>query len=294
MDGDHIGRVRSFNRTVTGTVGALDESYLARGRPLSEARLVFEIGASGAEIRALRARLGLDSGYMSRLLRSLAAQGLVDLTAAASDRRLRRATLTRKGRAELAAYDRLSDRLAASLLEPLDVLQRERLVAAMGEVERLMLAASVEVAIEPPASADARQCLDQYFSELAERFENGFDRAKHGSATDEVELAPPTGVFVVARLKGEPVGCGALKRVDHATGEIKRVWTAPSARRLGVARRMLRELEEQARAFGLTTLRLDTNKALKEAHALYRNEGFCEVARFNDNPYAHHWFEKTV
>src|SRR5208337_359350 len=133
MDRGQIAWVRSFNRTVTETVGALNESYLKRGRPLGEARVIFEIAASGAEIRSLRQRLGLDSGYISRLLQSLAAQGLVELGAGAGDARLRRATLTRKGRAELAAYDRLSDSLAASLLEPLDAAQRESLLAAMGE-----------------------------------------------------------------------------------------------------------------------------------------------------------------
>lgn len=293
MDGDQIRRIRSFNRTVTETVGALDDSYLRRGRPLSQARLIFEIGAGGSEIRSLRARLGLDSGFLSRLLRSLAAQGLIELSVGAADRRMRRVTLTRKGRNELAAYDRLSDRLAVSLIEPLDLVQRERLVAAMGEVERLLRAAAVDVAFEPPSAPDARLCLERYFRELADRFEAGYDPGEDKSAADE-DLTPPAGSFVVARLKGEPVGCGALKRIDQTTGEIKRVWTAPAARGLGVARRILQKLEGKARAMELTTLRLDTNKALKEAHAFYRKQGFRDVERFNDNPYAHHWFEKTL
>ena len=293
MDGDQIRRIRSFNRTVTETVGALDDSYLRRGRPLSQARLIFEIGAGGSEIRSLRAKLGLDSGFLSRLLRSLAAQGLIELSVGAADRRMRRVTLTRKGRNELAAYDRLSDRLAASLIEPLDLVQRERLVAAMGEVERLLRAAAVEIAFEPPSASDARLCLERYFRELADRFEAGYDPAEDKSATDE-DLTPPAGSFVVARLKGEPVGCGALKRIDQTTGEIKRVWTAPAARGLGVARRILQKLEGKARAMELTTLRLDTNKALKEAHAFYRKQGFRDVERFNDNPYAHRWFEKPL
>ncbi len=293
MDGDQIRRIRSFNRTVTETVGALDDSYLRRGRPLSQARLIFEIGAGGSEIRSLRARLGLDSGFLSRLLRSLLAQGLIELSVGAADRRMRRVILTRKGRNELAAYDRLSERLAASLIEPLDLVQRERLVAAMGEVERLLRAAAVDVAFEPPSAPDARLCLERYFRELADRFEAGYDPGEDKSATDE-DLTPPVGSFVVARLKGEPVGCGALKRIDQTTGEIKRVWTAPAARGLGVARRILQKLEGKARAMELTTLRLDTNKALKEAHAFYRKQGFRDAERFNDNPYAHHWLEKTL
>ncbi len=293
MDGAQVQRVRSFNRLVTQRVGALDESYLKRGRPLGEARLLFEVGPEGADLRALRDRLALDSGYLSRLLNSLTAQGLVEVGKDARDGRLRRATLTRRGRAERAAYGRLSDALGASMLAPLDSSQRERLVEAMGEVERLLRAGRVELSFESPASADARACLDAYFREIAERFEAGFDPARDRTPSDD-ELTPPKGWFVVARLEGEPAGCGALKRVDNATGEIKRVWTTPSARGLGVARRVLRKLESAARDDGLITLRLDTNKALTEAHALYRKEGYREIERFSDNPYAHHWFEKRL
>ena len=163
----------------------------------------------------------------------------------------------------------------------------------MGEVERLIRAASVKVAAESPDTADARLCLGTYFRELAARFESGFD-ARTDDHADVEDMTPPSGLFVIARLDGDAVGCGGLKRVDKATGEIKRVWTAPSARGMGVARRMLRTLEAAAREKGLKTLRLDTNRALTEAHALYRSEGYREVARFNDNPYAHHWFEKRL
>jgi DNA-binding MarR family transcriptional regulator/N-acetylglutamate synthase-like GNAT family acetyltransferase len=285
--------VRRFNRLVTQRVGALEVDYLRRGRPLAEARLLFEIGADGADVRALRSKLGLDSGYLSRLLQSLSAQELIAIAKGEEDGRRRRVSLTRKGSAERAAYDRLSDNLAESMLDPLDGSQQTRLLAAMGEVERLIRAASVKVAAEAPDTADARLCLSTYFRELAARFETGFDAGADDSARVE-DMAPPSGLFVIARLDGDAVGCGGFKRVDKATGEIKRVWTAPSARGLGVARRMLRALEAAAREAGVKTLRLDTNRALTEAHALYRSEGYLEIARFNDNSYAHHWFEKRL
>jgi GNAT superfamily N-acetyltransferase len=215
------------------------------------------------------------------------------MTKGDDDGRRRNVSLTRKGSAERAAYDRLSDNLAQSLLDPLDASQQTRLVAAMGEVERLIRAASVKVAAEAADGADARLCLDAYFRELAARFESGFDAGADGSAHVE-DMTPPSGLFVIARLDGDAVGCGGFKRVDKATGEIKRVWTAPSARGMGIARRMLRSLEAAGREKGLKTLRLDTNRALTEAHALYRSEGYREVARFNDNPYADHWFEKRL
>ena len=293
MQSEQVRRIRSFNRLVTRSAGALEQSYLRRGRPLGEARLIFEVGAAGSDTLALRERLRLDSGYLSRLLRSLQSQGLVDVRRQVADGRRRSVTLTRKGSAELAAYDRLSDRLAELILEALDEERRERLVTAMGEVERLLTAAAIEISFEAPSSGDARACLNQYFRELTARFETGFDPDADGSAPDD-ELLPPQGAFVVARLDGIPIGCGGLKRVDQTTGEIKRVWTCASMRGLGVARRVLRTLEMTARDRGIVTLRLDTNKALTEAHALYRKEGYREVARFNDNPYAHYWFEKRL
>ena len=293
MDESQLQSVRRFNRLVTQRVGALDVDYLRRGRPLAEARLIFEISPEGADVRALRSRLGLDSGYLSRLLQSLKTQGLIAMEKGEEDGRRRRVSLTRKGTAERAAYDRLSDNLAASMLEPLNLSEQNRLLTAMGEVERLIRAASVNVAAEEPDSPDARLCLDAYFRELAARFEGGFDVDAESSAP-VADMAPPSGLFVIARLDGEAVGCGGLKRVDEATGEIKRVWTAPSARGLGVARRMLRTLEAAAREKGMKTLRLDTNRSLTEAHALYRSEGYEEIARFNDNPYADHWFEKHL
>ena len=293
MDETQVAGVRRFNRSITRAIGALETSYLQRGRPLGEARVLFEIGAGETEAGVLRARLGLDSGYFSRLLRSLERQALIVVDPDASDARRRRLTLTRKGRAEVAAYDTLSDRLAAAMLGSLDPDQRARLVAAMGEVERLLDAAAVVVAVEPPESAAAHACLDAYFHELAARFESGYDPARDRSAPVE-DLKPPSGLLVLARLRGEPVGCGALKRIDAATGEIKRVWTAPAARGLGVARLMLRRLEAEAATMGFRVLRLDTNKALTEAHAFYLKEGYRDVARFNDNPYAHRWFEKRL
>ncbi|MFL6622576.1 MAG: GNAT family N-acetyltransferase [Sulfurifustis sp.] len=163
----------------------------------------------------------------------------------------------------------------------------------MLEVERRSGTAAVEVRLEAPQTADARWCLDQYFRELAERFENGFDPAKSNPASDD-DMTPPAGYLVLARIDGDPVGCGVLKRKDQTTAEIKRMWTAPSIRGCGIARQVLQALESIARQVGVTMLQLETNRTLKEAQALYRKSGYREVDRFNDEPYAHHWFEKKL
>jgi GNAT superfamily N-acetyltransferase len=152
---------------------------------------------------------------------------------------------------------------------------------------------AIEVNVESPDSEDGRWCVEQYFLELAERFDRGFDPIKSNPASDE-DLISPRGFFVVARLDGQPVGCGALKRKDATTGEIKRMWTSASARRRGVARKILHKLEAIAREAGFTILQLETNRTLAEAQAFYRKEGYLEVDAFNDEPYAHHWFEKYL
>jgi GNAT superfamily N-acetyltransferase len=180
-----------------------------------------------------------------------------------------------------------------SILEPLSAGQRARLIAAMAEVEHLLRASSVHFAIDEPSSADARWCLEQYFSELNARFETGFDPSLSISA-DAQELAQPAGALLVARLHGRPIGCGALKFHAGAPAELKRMWVAPEARGSGIGRQLLQELERLAREAGVEVLRLETNRALSEAIALYRSSGFREVAAFNDEPYAHHWFEKRL
>lgn len=291
MEKTHIQQVRRFNRTVTQRIGVLSDDYLGRGRPLAESRLLFEIGREGADVRDLRERLALDSGYLSRLLRSLEAQGLTTSRRGAEDARVRRVVLTRKGLKEWDALDRHSEDFAVSLLERLGASQRERMIAAMAEVERLMRASAVTVEPADPGSAEARACIEAYFSELEQRFEAGFDPALTTSADPE-ELVPPAGLFVIAWLDGRAVGCGALKVQGRKLGEIKRMWVAPSARGLGIAQRILEALERHAVGMGLTTVRLDTNRALKEAQAMYLRNGYREIPAYNDNPYAHHWFEK--
>src|SRR5262245_3516917 len=154
-------------------------------------------------------------------------------------------------------------------------------------------ASMVQFALEDPTTADATWCLGQYFAELDARFEAGFDPAESISA-DAHELTPPSGTLMIARLRGEPVGCGALKFHRDAPAELKRMWIAPAARGLGVGRRLLQELEQHARASGATIVRLETNRTLREAIALYRRSGYVEVAPFNSEPYAHHWFEKRL
>src|SRR3954466_7941042 len=175
MDPAAIDQVRSFNRSVTQRVGALNDHYLARDRPLGASRLLWEIGTRGGEVRELRARLGLHSGHLSRLLRTLESARPIEVVPDAADRRVRVARLTRRGRRELELLDRRSDELAESLLSPLEPRRRAQLVDAMATVERLLSAASVELRPTDPDHPDARRCVAAYVAELNRRSERGFD-----------------------------------------------------------------------------------------------------------------------
>jgi DNA-binding MarR family transcriptional regulator/GNAT superfamily N-acetyltransferase len=288
-----VEQVRSFNRTMTERVGVLNDHFLGRNHPLGEARLLWEIGEQGTSVRSLRRRLELDSAYVSRLLRSLEKQGLIVVGKSSNDGRVRHVQLTEAGLRERTELDQRADAFARSLLEPLSESQRMKLVAAMAQVERLLIASLVEIAIADPTSSDASWCFEQYFAELGERFEAGFDPALSISAHAH-ELALPSGLLLIARLREEPVGCGALKLHENAPGEIKRMWVASRARGLGLGRRLLEALERSAREAGVAVLHLETNHTLIEAIQLYRDCGYQEVEAFNDEPYAHHWFEKCL
>jgi ribosomal protein S18 acetylase RimI-like enzyme len=211
------------------------------------------------------------------LIGGLQHDGLVE-TAPGEDRRVRAVTLTDAGRRERALLDERSDALAGDLLAPLSASQRTALLEAMATVERLLTAGLVEIAVEDAESADARYCLAEYYKELDARFEGGFDLGQ--------SLPIDDATFLVARLRGEPVGCGAIK-LDQSY--IKRMWISPEARGLGLGRRMLHELEQLSQT---SIVRLETNKNLQEAISLYRASGYEEVPPFNAEPYAHHWFEK--
>ena len=291
--GADVAHVRSFNRVVTQRIGALDDRYLGTDRPLGQDRLMWEIGLAGCEVRSLRARLGLDAGHASRLLRALEAAELITVTPSPADRRVRIARLTSAGQAELALLDRRSDELAASMLAPLAPPQREELIAAMRTVKRLLTTAEVEIRTVDPAGEDAQHCIAAYVAELNRRSDRGYDPA-NGVSAEPHEMTPPAGLFLVAYRRGDAVACGGVKHHPGAPSEIKRMWVAENARGLGIARRLLVELEQDAIRSGATEATIETSATLYEAITLYRSVGYVEVAPFNAEPFADHWFAKRL
>ena len=289
-----VAQIRRFNRTVTQRVGALNDRFLSRDRPLAISRLLWEIGMEGGEVVMLRSRLGVDSGQMSRMLRALEADGLVTVAPSDVDGRIRVARLTEKGLAERAILDERSGELAASILDPLDETQRAELVGAMRSVERLITTSLVQLRQLDPESPDAQRCLRAYVAELNRRApQRGFDPRK-GATAQPHEVRPPSGAFVVAYLRGEAIGCGAVKHHPGNVSDIKRMWIAESARGLGLGRQLLEHLEVLAREHGSREAHIETSDVLPEAIALYRSAGYIEVPPFNDEPFADRWFTKPL
>lgn len=288
---DPVSRVRRFNRAVTSAAGALDSSFLGRGRPLGAARVLNAIGQGRSDVGEIRDYLGLDSGLMSRLLRSLEDEGLIETHAHENDARRRLASLTRAGKREFAAYEALSNTQAEGFLARNS--QREALLAAMDLIASALTRDRIVFTEMDPRSEEARYCLGEYYAELGRRFKQGFD-VSLSRDPDAKDMRRPRGSFIVAMSDTLPIGCIGLKGTDHGYAEIKRLWVAPSARGLGLGRRLMDAAEDDARTLGIALLRLDTNSALPEAGQLYRTAGWREIPRFNDDPYPDLFFEKRL
>lgn len=284
LDRAETATLRGFNRTWTQRVGALEESFLGTGRALNVSRLLFEIGPDGAGVRELRDRLDLDSGYLTRLLRRLTDDGLVDLRPDPVDRRRRLATLTDAGRASWRELDERSEELAHRLVAPLTPRQRTRLTEALATADLLVRAATTTLREVSPDDPVAREAAARYFAELDRRFPGGFDP---GAPDHE-------GRFLVATSAGRPVAYGGVRGLPDGSGEIKRMWVDDAWRGAGLGSRMLRELEALAVRLGHQRVVLDTNRTLVEAIEMYQRAGYRPVERYNDNPYAQAWFAKTL
>lgn len=293
MSESSYATLRRFNRSWTQRIGALDESFLGSGRPLGPSRLLFEVGPSGADLLTLRRRLGLDSGYLSRLVSGLVTDGLVAVEPDPDDRRRRLVTLTDRGHLEWQRLEDRSERRAADLVAGLTPSQRARLDEALATAELLVRAGSVAFEAVSADSAEARAAVGRYFAELDDRFDGGFEPGDAWEQDAEA-MAPPYGVFLLARSDDEVVACGGVQQIGTALGEIKRMWVHPGWRGAGLGARTLARLEDAARDLGHDRVRLDTNSALTEAIALYERSGYAEIARYNDNPYARHWYEKSL
>jgi putative acetyltransferase len=148
----------------------------------------------------------------------------------------------------------------------------------------------VSLTIEPTSYDDPAALLlvEELYHDLNERYDEEDDGgAEWRAEVTDAKVQPPDGIFLVARWEGEPVACGALKRIDATTGEIKRMYTTPAGRKKGIARALLARLEDEARALGYAALQLETGKPQPEALALYETTGWSRITpygRYRDDP----------
>jgi len=291
MSDRHLQTFRQFQRVVTREVGALHDDFLGRGRPFGASRLLWEMGDGPVEVATLRGRLDLDAAYVSRLLRSLEAEGLVVTGPSPSDARAKVVARTPAGAHEAALLDKLSDDAASALLGELDPAQRAEVDMAARTLTRALTRRHLEIEIVDPGSRDAQWCVAQFFAEIDTLFDSGYDPAKAVVVGSE-DLTPPRGALLVARLHGQPVGCGGVKLPDGEPAFLKRMWVAPSARGLGVAALLLDRLEGLALAAGSPAVTLDTNSLLTAAGRLYESRGYRQVPDFNGEPHADRWYRK--
>jgi GNAT superfamily N-acetyltransferase len=152
----------------------------------------------------------------------------------------------------------------------------------------------MEIDVRPEAldGVDGARLLGAFAEEIASLYPGWHPGI--GPSADPDEFAHARGRFLVAYQGDRALGCGGVKRLDEATGEVKRLYVVPDARGEGVARQLLRALEDAAEELGLHTVRLDTGARQPEALALFRSAGYREIPDYNGNPYASHWLEKSL
>jgi DNA-binding MarR family transcriptional regulator/predicted GNAT family acetyltransferase len=289
---DSIARLRRFNRAVTREVGALDTSFLGRGRPLGMARVLQLVRPEGTDVALIRDRLDLDSGLTSRFLRSLEREGLIATETDPADRRRRIARLTPQGQEEMAAYDSIGHDRAAKLIARAGP-RADEVVAAMDLIATLLNRDQLQIREADPDSPEALACLRAYFDEILARV--AIAKPEYFPLPDPGadSYRPPQGRFLVAWSDDLPVGCVSLRPLDDRTAEVKRLWVHDSARGQGLARRLMTRIEDEARGMGYRHLRLDTNSALTEAIALYRASGWTDIPPYTTPP-ADVWLEKPL
>ena len=293
---DPVAAVRRFNRFYTRQIGLLDEGLLRSPFSLTEVRILYEIShRAGISATEVREALGLDAGYLSRILRGLRRQGLVSARAPTTDRRRRSLTLTARGRRTFEGLDARSSREVAAMLARLSPPQRRELIQAMRGIEDLLAAPAA------PAAPDRVVLRDPLPGEL------GWVVKRHGelyaaeygwSADFEGLVAGVVARFVeeldplkercwIADLGGEPAGSIFLVKDTPRVAKLRLLLVEPWARGHGVGTRLVDACLGFAREAGYTRVRLWTNAELHAARRIYERAGFRLVEESRGHSFGH-------
>ena len=291
-----VASVRAFNRFYTRQLGVLDESVLASGLSLTEMRVLYELAhRDGATATGLGRDLGLDAGYLSRLLSKFEARRWLKRSPAPGDARQSLLVLTPSGRKAFAPIERAAREQIATWLEALPPQQRDRLVKSMETVQRLLGGlpeAKVAYVLRDLRPGDLGWIVHR--QSLLYHQEYGWDE------TFDALVAEIAGGFVkrfdakrercwVAEREGEVVGSAFLVRASDRVAKLRLLYVESSARGLGIGSRLVEECVSFARAKGYRTLTLWTNDILVSARKIYQAAGFRLVKEER-----HHSFGKDL
>ena len=278
-----VAAVRRFSRFYTGIIGALQEGLLRSDFSLTEARVLYELAnRPGITASALGRDLGLDAGYLSRILQRFAQDGLLARAVSDADRRQSVLALTDDGRAAFAPLDARSREEVAALLARLPAAAQDAVVAAMARIETLLSATPLlPWRLRAPGPGDIGWVISRHGALYAEEY--GFD------SRFEALVAQVAGAFLanhdparercwIAERDGIPLGSVFLVRADDELAKLRLLLVEPSARGLGIGKRLVSECIAFAGAVGYRRITLWTNDILVAARAIYQAAGFRLVA----------------
>ncbi len=292
-DEKQISAVREFNRFYTARLGLLRKRHLDGEFSLTEARMLYEIGANpGLTASSLRNTLGLDAGYVSRSLAALSRRKLLRQGTSKNDGREKLLTLTVAGNRAVTWLNKKAAGQIRELMANISLTDRDVLLDSLAKVRALLgepEAEGVRVVRLSQSNVDAVRLVQEYYEAV-----NVVQRDSP-AALQKIVDDPTCGVWLA--YKGEQsVGCVVLRKLASIPGaaECKRLYVKPTARGLGIAGKLMDALENFARDSGFRWVYLDSHDGLKAAIALYRKRGYLRCERYNDNPQATVFLRKRL
>jgi DNA-binding MarR family transcriptional regulator/GNAT superfamily N-acetyltransferase len=292
-DEEQVSAVREFNRFYTARLGLLRKRHLDGDFSLTEARILYEIGASHRlTASSLRETLGLNAGYVSRSLALLTRRKLVRQTPSKQDGREKFLTLSPAGDSAVAWLNKQSALQIRGLLANVNSTDRATLLESLSKIRSILSKpneSTIRIVRLSKSNSDAVQLLQEYYEAAS------VVQRDTPEAIQKIIDNPASGLWL-AYLNENAVGCVVLKRLSSIpfAGECKRLYVQPSARGHGIADKLLDAQEDFARSKGLRWIYLDSYDDLKAAIALYRKRGYVSCERYNDNPQATIFLRKDI